>query len=359
MDTLSSLITPPKSDLYEGEELRGHPTLFKTYMLECNSDLYPQFQQDNLHVDISNTGVDEIKILTVNEMKDGISQSAAQFYLDVSDKRFLVLHTNDLAKSTHPFVQKLINSKNYEFDSFWLSTSLLKEISSKTGNKEYGMKADYIDIFRKPMMEDEFVPTDDLQLDISGTILKRVQDLIKKDKEVERAVGYEKIQIIRGGGTRGVLEDLTFDGRFSIIRGKSIDDHMVLVDSVKSDYSKQILEVEKNSIHGTKMDGKSSVEGIAFDFEFDRNVNDWEMYIDRIFDAKEPFRMWGIKSKFDDRFYRVLAVDLHTGHPFDVEISDNLLRVYLPKGSCGNVVLRLFVNLQRYFDSQISCKQLA
>ena len=35
------------------------------------------------------------------------------------------------------------------------------------------------------------------------------------------------------------------------------------------------------------------------------------------------------------------------------EITPYLIRVYLPKGACGNTILRLFTNLQHYFDSAI------
>ena len=50
---------------------------------------------------------------------------------------------------------------------------------------------------------------------------------------------------------------------------------------------------------------------------------------------------------------QVVAVDLHTGDPIDLEVTPSTIRIYLPKGSCGNTVLRIYVNLQHYFDSAI------
>jgi hypothetical protein len=131
---------------------------------------------------------------------------------------------------------------------------------------------------------------------------------------------------------------------------------MVLVNAIKSDYIGQVKKIESQRIHGN-IENKS-VEGTAFDFEFERDVSDWNRYLSVIFNAKAPFRLWGIKSKVNEKVFRVLAVDMHTGHPVDFEITDHLIRMYLPNGSCGNVVLRLFVNLQRYFDSGINCPLL-
>lgn len=361
MDTLHDLITSPRQEVSESGDLRGRPPLLKTYIIESNSELSSHFQFDSIKADIDNTGIDNIKILTMTETIGKYNGTTSQFYLDLSDKRFLVLHTHDLAEDTHSFVKRLKQSMDYEFDSAWLSTSMLKSISKKTGNRDYGVEVDYENIFQQNDDDDDLeniAPKDDLRLHISGTVYDRVLKLIRTDDLVEQTMGYEKITIGRGTKSRGVLDDLTYDGRFSLIRGKSIDDHMVLVDTVKEDYAQQMLEIEKNRIFGSTCDGIHTVEGMAFEFEFNRSVDDWDKYINRIFNAKEPFRIWGIKNKINDGFYTVLAVDLHTGHPVDVEIADNLMRVYLPKGTCGNVVLRLFVNLQRFFDSKIRCPQL-
>ena len=65
-----------------------------------------------------------------------------------------------------------------------------------------------------------------------------------------------------------------------------------------------------------------------------------------------------MKNGVEDGVNRILGVDMHTGNPLDIEAGGNLLRAFLPKASCGSVVLRLFANLQRYMDSGISCRQI-
>lgn len=354
MDTLGVMNTPPKTEEREMGEI-GRPRDLKSYILETNEKLEEKFYLDNVSSTISGTGLNHIKILTMVSENNN-EKRRSQFYLDKSDKRFLVLHTNALARHSDYFLSKLTQSNNHEFDSAWLSTSMLKSISSSFGNKFYGYGVDYTDIFKE---ESEVIePTDDLKMNISGNISQKVLEIIRKDESVDRTMGYTKVTIGRGTKYHGVLENLEHNGRFRVMKGDSIDDHISLVDYVTNEYSNSVHEIEKERIRGEKSGDKCFVEGTAFDFEFNRSIEDWNVYLPRIFNALEPFRIWGMKSEIDHGMHRILGVDMHTGDPLDIEVADHLMRVYLPKNSCGNVVLRLFVNLQRFLDSKITCSQI-
>lgn len=353
MDALDAMIAPPKMDVTDSGETRGHPTLLKSYLLETNAPLSQSYLFDHTLGVIEDTGLDAIKILTMRTQPDSQKSYEAQFYIDVSDKRFLVLHTNYRAEETHPFVEKFVTSGKYEFDNAWLSTNSMKRLAESSGNKGYGFEIDYEDYFDRKEDADDITPQEDFRLDTTGVISNKALGLLKLDPLVKRTIGYERITVGRGIKSRGVLEEITYDGRFSVVKGKSVDDHIVLVDSMKSDYIRQVKEVESRSICGNTQ--SRIIEGAAFDFEFERDVSDWNRYLGIMFNAKGPFRLWGIKSKVSEKAFRILAVDMHTGHPVDFEITDHLIRAYLPSGSCGNAILRFFVNLQRYFDSQISC----
>lgn len=354
MDSLSLMLTPPKDET-EGEERRDRLTELKTYLLETNTELVPAFKFGDHYAEISDTGLDSIKILRIQQQ----NKNPVEFYLDKSDKRFLLLHTNYLSDETHNLVERIAGSTEQQFDSAWLSTTMLKEVSSQLGNSHFGYSVEYDDIFQS-INEDDIIPEDDIKLEVSGGLSDTVLQLTETSQSIKQKMGYKGIKIARGTNRSGVLDDLSYNGRFSVKRGKSIDDHMILVDNVKHDYRAKVEGVERNRLYGTRAaNGTVNIEGDVFDFSFERNVENWEKYLTRIFNAKEPFRIWGMKNKIDNRFYRVLGVDMHTGHPIDVEVSDHLFRVYLPKDSCGNVVLRLFVNLQRYFDSTIECSKIA
>jgi hypothetical protein len=353
MDALDAMIAPPKPEVTDTDETRGRPTLLKSYLIETNTPLADGYVFDHAIAEVENTGLDTIKILTMRTQLDQQKGAAAQFYMDVSNRRFLVLYTNYRAEETHAFVEKLTEAKSYEFDNAWLSTDTLKRVASAAGNKHYGFQVDYEDIFDKSDDADEITPQEDFRLETTGTISNKALRLLQQDPLVKRTMGYERITIARGTRGRGVLEEMTYNGRFSVVKGKSVDDHVILVDALKSEYARQVEEIEKRQIYGNAQ--TKTVDGTAFDFEFERKVEDWNHYLEVIFNAKAPFRLWGIRSSISGDLFRVLAIDMHTGHPIDFEVADQMIRVYLPRGSCGNVVLRLFVNLQRYFDSEIRC----
>lgn len=356
MDTLYERINPPRIPAEDGS-IAGKPTELKTYLIESNSELLQEFYTEDLQINIDQTGLDHIKILTLIDKKE--SGNTLQFYLDKTDERFLIFHTFDLAKEVTPIIKRFINSEKFEFDNAWLSSSLLKNISGRSGNVDHGFSIEHADYFQTEEIEDADEPIKpDIfsRMDISGKQSEKILQLLKQDEEIEQIIGYDKLTIGRGTRNHGVIDELDHSGRFRVVKGKSVDDHISLVNMVKTDYAQEVKEIEGFRIYGD--DNTKSIEGVPFDFVFDRKVEDWDFILTRIFNAKGPFRVWGIKSKIGDGFYRVLGVDAHTGHPLDIEVMDNLFRVYLPEGSCGNVITRLFVNLQRFFDSRIRCPQL-
>ncbi len=355
MDVLHDRINPPRIPTEEGSTA-GKPTELKTFLIESNTELLQEFHTEDLQVKIDQTGLDHVKILTLADQKK--SNDSVQFYLDKTDERFLVFHTFDLANQVKPMIKRLINSQTVEFDNAWLSTDSLKNISSKSGNKDHGFSVNHTDYFQHEQTEDDepITPATFSRMDISGKQSEKILQLLEHDAEIKQIMGYDRITIGRGTSTLGVIDDLDYSGRFRVVKGKSVDDHISLVNMVKDDYSQQVQEIEKFRIYGDS--NTKSVEGKPFDFVFERKVDDWNFFLTRIFNAKDPFRIWGITSKIGEGFYRVLGVDAHTGHPLDIEVMDNLFRIYLPEGSCGNVITRLFVNLQRFFDSKIHCPQL-
>lgn len=356
MDVLHDRINPPKIPTEDGSTT-GRPTELKTHLVENNSELLQKFYTEDLQVNIDQTGLDHIKILTLTDIKK--TDSKFQFYLDKNDERFLILHTFDRSKESNPIIDRLLNSEQIEFDNAWLSSNLLKDISSRPGNKEHGFNIDHIDYFQSDEIgnDDEPLKPDMFsQMNISGKQSETILKLLKRDQEIEQMIAYNKIIIGRGTRSRGVIDELKHSGRFRVVKGKSIDEHISLVDMVKNDYMKEIEKIEELRICGNST--TKSIEGTPFEFVFDRKVEDWDFFLTRVFNTKKPFRVAGIKTKIGEKYYRVLGVDMHTGHPLDIEVMDNLFRIYLPKDSCGNVITRLFVNLQRFFDSRIHCSQL-
>ena len=355
METLYDRIRPPRTLSNDDKSAVGRPPDLKTYLIECNSKLHQEFYTENLQVNIDQTGLDHIKILTLTDKQK--PEKHLQFYLDMTDTRFLVFHTFELAKNVIPMVDHMINSSKIELDNAWLSTGLLKYISNKFGNRECGYDIRHDDYFQRETDDaDPIKPDTYSHISISGHQSDKIQQLLKKDTDIAQLISYKKVIIGRGIKSAGIVDDLYYNGRFNVVKGDSVDDHISLLNIVKDHYTMLIHKIEECGIYGDKV--TRTVEGRPFVFRFKRKIDDWDYFLAQMFNSKEPFRIWGVKNKINDAHYQILGVDVHTGHPFDIEVTDNLFRVYLPKGSCGNLVSRLFVNLQRFFDSLISCPDI-
>jgi len=185
--------------------------------------------------------------------------------------------------------------------------------------------------------------------------------LIETKPSIERTIAYNKIRILRGDKDslfNSIQDDIHNTGYFAVKRGKSVQDHLQLVDISKNEYSKTIKDVENLRIGVKQVEGRTLIDGKSFDFEFPNKIENLNLFIERMFNSAMPFKLWGIKSKIYDDYFKVMAIDLHTGSPIDFEIANDMMRVYLFKGNCGNTILRLFTNLQMYYDSNTVCSQL-
>ena len=161
MDYLSTTIIPPKDDSEDGES-RGRMRELKTYVIESNKGFPAEIHGDNFSTVLENTGVEDLKILYVKNQK---GETYASFFIDISDKRFISLYTNSEAEKTHPFHEQLAKLHKYTFDHTWLTTGMLKQVSSAGGNRFDGVGINYKDIFANKDYSEE--PDEGWKVDIS------------------------------------------------------------------------------------------------------------------------------------------------------------------------------------------------
>ena len=353
MDALEEMIVPPKND----EELssKGRLGELKTYILESNGGFPSRLESGGMQCEVEGTGLDRMKILRVRR-----GEVATEFFLDMKDERFLRLHTNARAEDTNRIVNALVRDGNHTFDNVWLHSSMLKRLADRPGNSFRGFGISYSGRVFRPG-EGEHGNADSLSLSISGSLAKKIQDIVENIQDVRRVAAHSSVRIMRGSGTDPydfVQDDIHSTGYFAAKRGKSVQDHLRLVDACKDEYSRTIADIESMRIGTSEVGGKMLAGGRPFDFVFPDGVEDLDLFIDGMFNSAMPFNLWGMKSVVRKGYYKILAVDLHTGSPVDFEIARDFMRVYLFKGGCGNTLLRILTNLQLHYDAGITCDQI-
>lgn len=248
---------------------------------------------DDISCEVISTGLEHMKILLVASGNGG----AHEFFLDVSDGRFPVLH-QITSEDPGRIVASLTKSYQHAFDNTWFYPDMLKRLAAKTGGDEGSSPSDF------------------------------------------------------------VLDDVHNTGYFAAKRGRSARDHLWLVDVCKKEYSETVDDVENLCIGTREECGRTLAGGRSFDFEFPNKIEDLDAFVRKMFSPAMPFKLWGPKSGIHDGYVRVTAVDLHTGSPMDFEVADDMMRAYLFKGGCGNTVLRLFSCLRALCDSGVRCGQI-
>lgn len=347
MDTLYNMNHPPKSRK-PGQDLRGRFTELKTYILERNGSFGPG-RGTKASWDMGNTGVDDIKILT---MKHGSGNGRLQFYMDTADKRYLLFHTDELAEDANAAIEALVEDDKHKLDHTWFHSSLMERWAKGLNGEFSGYVINYGGLLREKNVT--------LKMEASGTEASRMYESLAQIQGNDRIMSHEAIEMSRGSkrALAGRVEErISNTGHFSIKRGRSIQDHLHIVGDCKDDYAGMVANVEKCRMGLTLRNGSRTYVGKPIEIMYPK-IEKLEQFVGTMFRATRPFRLWGIKIKREDDYYSVPAVDLHEGSPIDFEITPEFMRVYIRKGSCGNTILRLLTNLQIHYSASASCEEL-
>jgi hypothetical protein len=139
-------------------------------------------------------------------------------------------------------------------------------------------------------------------------------------------------------------------------KGTSIGGHFLTLNSVIDAYQRVISRIEEEfSLGWVSESGGHVLRGDPFLFRFPADVEivDLNAFTASLFNGTQPFRLFGVPHSVRERRIDVEAIDLHTGDPLSIELTPEWMRVYLPRGSCGNIVARLFTNFQHAMSSEI------
>lgn len=112
-DTLADMNRRPGAN---GAGSRGRTSRLKSYLLEAN-EMFRSGSGERASWEIVDTGVVEIKILRVWDTRG--QSPTRQFFLDMSDSRFPLLHTDELARDANDAVGRLVGDHGHKFDHVW------------------------------------------------------------------------------------------------------------------------------------------------------------------------------------------------------------------------------------------------
>lgn len=338
------------------DEKKNETNQLKSYIIENHISHQSIPSHDTIVNFLQNCFKNEKRItLKLKETEDEqlfvIESSIGELYLDVTQKRFWVLHTSVKAKHSDLVHKIILKEKN--IDNIWLPIPFLKGL--RKFGEIYGMGISFTEYLKKDEMYDFLFPNQNtLNLEIRRLYVDQMMSLLQTS-DLKEVIGINKVTLLNKSieeNEEFIVDDITYYGKITG-RGTSFSKHHLIVQSILMHYQSKIKILEENFSYSFNTENHS-LKGQPIDIHINRpNVN-LEKLVDTIFSGKKPYYLWGVPDWRNDNYCRVNAVDLHSGNygkNLEFEIMPNLIRVLLPKGSCGNTIARLITNIHQSIDA--------
>jgi len=280
-------------------------------------------------------------------------------FVDFRNPRFWKVHTMGGSNASDWFVGRLI-SIGPDLDRAWLPAELLESISRLGFFRGLGLDFD-LRPFLGDDEDDDQAPVTTLKMQLWGNKAARVLDVLRAEGAFPGQTTLSKVKVKYRLSDESpdlfTIDDVKFDGKVTA-RGTSFQSHSDLLSTVQESYAAIVRATEAVALTWSADTEGAALTGEPLYLRFSSPIRDIEGFCAAVFSAGDPFRLWGVPREIASRYYRVHAVDLHVGNTLTVEATPDFLRLYLPHGSCGNTVLRLYTNLQHHFDSQVRAERV-
>ncbi|MEO8168636.1 MAG: hypothetical protein ABI623_10330 [bacterium] len=355
------------TSLAEKQELEPDTSLVKTYLEEAHLPETASSEQvfkltrmvfDNEAVKrkfsarIRQTEEEYFFLVEASFKKEPIT-----LYLDATNPRFWVLHSMNSSGALDSMLNGLIATTPL-LDKAWIPTHLLLAMTKFGQFRGLGLDYDRRDLpdvdFDTDLNSVQF-----LKMQLWGNKASEVLGILSGEGAFPNETTLAKVSIkhrLNGNGHGGFsIDDIKFDGKITA-RGTSFQSHIDVVQKIYTDYKDLVGRVEREfqlrSVTGQDL----TILGEPVNIVFQRPIADLTIFCDHLFNSSDPFRLWGVPVFRGENYVSVSAVDLHVGTRLDFEITNEIMRVYLPEGGCGNSIVRLYTNLQHTYDSLITAE---
>lgn len=344
---LANLLSEAKSEeegeveYEEEEQAEQHRKRTKSQILETNVSFDEYVRRSKANFDYIKT--DDSTLWNIR-YSDGIIG-----YLDISNPRLWIFHSIGPAEDMNEQIKQIVSEDGSMLDFPWLSSTSLERIGG-FGKVGAGFNLKYRNRFEDLKGERS---VEDMTMRFWGSAAFELIEHIKKNERIKDGLSLSGIGVMYEIENGYVKEEISSGGRVMVMRGDSIDGHFSIISKIQTYYQNVLNLIESEY----RFSYRRLPHGVAFRgnmlrIVFNRDIPDLEAFVENVFSTTLPFRLWGVAKNLESDFVKVKAVDLHSKGRLDFEIEPTELRIYLHEGACGNVITRLFTNLQSSFDAQ-------
>ena len=311
---------------------------WKTFVLEAHPDNDVKQMLAGAFVDSKVEATDDVYL---HRLAGEVS-----FVVDHLDQRFWSVHTTEATGDAAPYLRRVVSQRR-DLDWMWLPSDHLRGIWSDVSPRLVATN------FSAGRLTPTIGEVDDLKLRVSGHAADQVLEAV--GDRFQTAVPQSHVGInVDDEHFGSITEFVSHDGRF-MASGGDFGFHQAIIRRVVGRYRRFVERVEQCALRWQELpEGGARPYGTPITLRFSRRIPDLDYFLDQLFSAREPFRLWGLPRHDGEGFAEVEAVDLHVGQRLRFDVTTEWLRVYLFEGGCGNTVARLASNLQHHFDGALS-----
>lgn len=340
----------------EYQHLEEDVNMVKSYIIESHTPL-TALEVAGYNVSIAKT---EDPTLCVVKFRKKNAEKFSTLYIDTVNERYWTIHTVEKSAVVDPFIDKIARNE-IKKDYIWFPSQYLERF------KEKGFPCG-ITIQYSELIGDKKKTIGNLSMKLWGSAAGDVLELFRELSKIKVSDTHPHVQEICEelsyssplsgigikylvGDTQFVVDDIAYKGKFTARGGNSIDGHLFLLRSAKEDYSTTITYIEEEIAMGFTKGSPLIPRGHPLTIVLTRPIDDLNSFSHELMSCRYPFRFLGFpRYEFND-FVALTGVDLHTGGKINLELSQNWIRLYLMKGSCGNTIARFYSVVQHNYDS--------
>ncbi len=318
--------------------------MLKTFLIESNispNTLFDEYEDIQEFEEIEQN----LFGLTI-ENKDG----RKTVFLDTQDSRFWTLYSTAHSDFVNRVFKDMLAGERSGLDRPWIPSGEVENFRDFGEFRGVSVKYDAEKIFPEEYIDDNIL-FGDLSLQSSGNGTQNLYEQLKASEGVNNFLSLSNVQIRREVGGEFVKERITNEGRFTTRGGTDIQLHVDTVLNVRDKYRELLEAIEENHrIRGKNTSHGSRAKGSPLKISFNNKIENIEEFLNYMISATDPLRLWGNITELESDYYKVKGVDMHNGDMFSMEVTSDWIRLYLLEDACGNTALRIFTNLQQYYD---------
>ena len=286
----------------------------------------------------------EDKFLYVMIVKKG--KETIILYLDTFFKRFWKLYNIEESKAVNRFIDQFTNNL-LKIDSLWMPHQMLGNLENGYTNIGFSIR------FKQEVLKEEELSRDDIsqltmRLWSKGSEVTKGLITLLEEHNYPTTKTSTRLLNVKDGEIK-FLDEVFYDGKVTVSKGTDIEEHVHFVDDIIDAYSEKMTRVEEKRMYLESSMGGFKNHGYPFELKFSKSQSIEKVAL-KLINSTRPFRLWGVIHDRDDEFLRIAGVDTHTGDKFNMDLMPDYARVYLPKNACGNVIFRLYTNIQHSLD---------